>query len=186
MIDELKAAIGNLQILDISLIAINADVPDEADPTSHDEIAKENVRLQTMTPRTYGVRVYEGEEKGEPRKIQFKVKAAVRILETQLDSIHGLSDEEISKFKIAEIKTSFMATYLEKPDAGLSKEALTEFGRKNVPYNVWPYWREIVHAVAGRMGLPRIVLPLYSIPVVSIKQEPDKPVKKSVAKKIKK
>ncbi len=184
--DDLQKAVGNLQILDISLISINADIPEENDPTSNDEIPKDNVRIQSMTPRTFGVRVYEEEEAGLPRKIQFRVKAAVRILETQLDVLHGLTEEEIKALRIAEIKTNFMATYLEKPGAGLSKEAIEEFGIKNVPFNVWPYWREIVHAVAGRMGLPRIVLPLYALPGAAKKTEPVKAAAKKTLKKVKK
>lgn len=41
---------------------------------------------------------------------------------------------------------------------------LTRFANVNGVYNAWPYWRELVQSVSGRMGLPPLVLPVFRIP----------------------
>ena len=41
------------------------------------------------------------------------------------------------------------------------------FQNTNLPLNLWPYLREMVHTVSMRMGLPSLVLPVYQIPMSS-------------------
>ena len=43
---------------------------------------------------------------------------------------------------------------------GISEEALQEFGQTTGLFCVWPYWREFVQNMSGRMGLPPLRIPL--------------------------
>lgn len=35
------------------------------------------------------------------------------------------------------------------------------FAEVNGPYNAWPYWRELVQSVTGRVGLAGVTVPVY-------------------------
>lgn len=65
-----------------------------------------------------------------------------------------------------EIEAEFMARYRLNPAADLEAErpAIEEFGRYNLGYHVWPYWREFVQSTCARMGIPPIPVPMYQIP----------------------
>ncbi len=39
--------------------------------------------------------------------------------------------------------------------------AFEEFGRHNVGYHVWPFWREFVQSTCNRMGIPPIPVPFF-------------------------
>jgi hypothetical protein len=43
----------------------------------------------------------------------------------------------------------------------MTTQIFTEFRRRNLPLNTWPYFREFVHAVLARTGWPVFVLPVY-------------------------
>lgn len=43
----------------------------------------------------------------------------------------------------------------------MTRQIFTEFRRRNLPLNTWPYFREFVHAVLARTGWPVFVLPVY-------------------------
>jgi hypothetical protein len=43
----------------------------------------------------------------------------------------------------------------------MTDEIFNEFGRRNLPLNTWPYFREFVHAALARTGWPVFVLPVY-------------------------
>lgn len=43
----------------------------------------------------------------------------------------------------------------------MTDDIFTEFRRRNLPLNSWPYFREFVHAALARTGWPVFVLPVY-------------------------
>lgn len=62
------------------------------------------------------------------------------------------------------IEAEYNAVYEHLPDKEkLSDTAVQEFGLHNVPFNLWPFWRELVHSTAQKMGVTELVLPL-SVP----------------------
>jgi hypothetical protein len=65
----------------------------------------------------------------------------------------GLSQPDAFK-----IEAEFMLAYTlpSKP----SDSDATAFAQQNVPFNAWPYWRELVQSTVVRMGLPAPVVPL--------------------------
>ena len=63
----------------------------------------------------------------------------------------------------SEIVAHFASEYAITCDEFLTEDAITEFGRINVPHQVWPYWREYCQSTCSRMSLPVSVLPMYVI-----------------------
>ncbi|MBI2458591.1 MAG: hypothetical protein HYW08_08820 [candidate division NC10 bacterium] len=45
----------------------------------------------------------------------------------------------------------------------LTPQQLRAFGKVNALYNAWPYWREIVQTTVARMGLPRLIVPVFRV-----------------------
>jgi hypothetical protein len=42
----------------------------------------------------------------------------------------------------------------------MTREYFEVFSKVNLPVNTWPYFREFVHSMIGRMGLPPLILPM--------------------------
>jgi hypothetical protein len=51
------------------------------------------------------------------------------------------------------------------------EDALGYFAELNGVYNAWPYWREMVQTVSGRVGLTSIVVPVFRPPSKRIEEE---------------
>ncbi len=65
---------------------------------------------------------------------------------------------------------SFDATYLliyslDGDAAACSDESFYHFAWLNGVHHSWPYWRELVHTVSARAGLPSILVPVFKPPV---------------------
>ena len=61
------------------------------------------------------------------------------------------------------IEASFVVTYAAEGLTGLEPEHFNSFGALNGVFNAWPYWRELLHNLTFRMGLPAFVLPVLRI-----------------------
>ncbi|MFH0982240.1 MAG: hypothetical protein V2A79_11955 [Planctomycetota bacterium] len=61
------------------------------------------------------------------------------------------------------IEASFLVTYAADGLTGLGPEHFSSFGALNGVFNAWPYWRELLHNLTFRMGLPAFVLPVLRI-----------------------
>lgn len=67
-----------------------------------------------------------------------------------------LKDEGFIQFGI---KAVFETRYFSA--RGLDQDCIQIFGEKNVPFNLWPFWREYVHSTCLRMGFKQpAILPL--------------------------
>lgn len=72
------------------------------------------------------------------------------------------ADVENDDFKpLAEIQATYQVRY--KSKTKVSEEALNEFGKFNVGYHVWPFWREYTQSTSLRMGIPVISIPPYRV-----------------------
>ena len=61
------------------------------------------------------------------------------------------------------IEALFLVTYAAEGLTGLGPEHFNSFGALNGVFNAWPYWRELLHSLTVRMGLPAFVLPVLRI-----------------------
>ena len=78
-----------------------------------------------------------------------------------------LKNEDFVKSKVAsEISALYCVIYSINPETKLSEEEKEEFGKNNVPYHVWTYWREYVQNTCNRMNLPVTTVPMLIIDVV--------------------
>lgn len=51
------------------------------------------------------------------------------------------------------------------PDADVSDQELAAFGQVSVLFTAYPYLREILHSLTGRMGLPPLILDVMRSPL---------------------
>jgi preprotein translocase subunit SecB len=62
------------------------------------------------------------------------------------------------------VKASFVLFYAVASFEGLSDDHFYSFGATNGMLNVWPYWRELVHSMTSRMGMPKpVVVPVFRL-----------------------
>lgn len=73
----------------------------------------------------------------------------------------AFSDPDEVADKLVDLTATFLLIYTLSSDAQFEEEAVTHFASINGAYNAWPYWRELVQSVAGRVGLSGIVLPVF-------------------------
>lgn len=69
----------------------------------------------------------------------------------------GGSDEEPA----LSIDCTFILAYTASELETLSEAEVRAFAEINGVFNAWPYWREFVQNTAARMGLPRLVVPVF-------------------------
>jgi hypothetical protein len=50
-----------------------------------------------------------------------------------------------------------------RPKAEERDRYFQAFANVNGIYNVWPYFRELVHSTVARMGLPPLIIPVYRV-----------------------
>lgn len=96
----------------------------------------------------------------------FYFAAGVRLIDGALMSGAETKEEIADDEVYVEITTEFCAQYDMDgtADENALRPALEEFGRYNVAYHVWPYWREYVQSVCARIGVPPIPVPMYRLP----------------------
>lgn len=77
----------------------------------------------------------------------------------------GEQEDVDSSEPVLELEAEYLLVY-DLPDAGqFDKDALHHFAELNGTYNAWPYWRELVQTVSGRVGLASIVVPVFRAPI---------------------
>jgi hypothetical protein len=70
-----------------------------------------------------------------------------------------------------ELEATYLLVYALQTAAQHPEDALQHFAELNGAYNVWPYWRELVQTVAGRVGLAAIVVPVFRPPVRKLEEQ---------------
>lgn len=66
---------------------------------------------------------------------------------------------------IVQLEATYLLAYGLPSARTYPADALQHFAELNGAYNVWPYWRELVQTVSGRVGLGAIVVPVFVPPV---------------------
>jgi len=94
------------------------------------------------------------EESKKDKKITVKVNFTV----VSLGENECLVDD--APFLISAV---YRVTYKYPDKHKILKADAEDFATRNAPFNVYPYWRELVHSISGKMGLPFAPLPLFRI-----------------------
>ena len=71
------------------------------------------------------------------------------------------------------LKASYQIVYDLEDAATYPEDALEHFAELNGPYNAWPYWRELVQTVTGRVGVDSTVIPVFRPETKVLEEEPE-------------
>lgn len=88
---------------------------------------------------------------------------ADHLLPVACDFSLAAREEEEPRREVMRVEATFLVSYEVAHPENLSKEDLHHFARINPLYNAWSYWREFVHSMTTRMGLPPFLVPLLKI-----------------------
>jgi len=83
-------------------------------------------------------------------------------------TVHSSGDE---RKELVRFDSEYILVYQLTAKKNPSKDDIQVFCSMNAVYNVWPFWRELVHTMANRMDLPMPTMPL-------LKFKPRKPSRK--------
>ena len=75
----------------------------------------------------------------------------------------GENIEQKKENSFLKIDATFLLLYHIKSLEGLGDEDFRNFAELNGVYNAWPYWREFVQNITGRMELPTLTMPVFRI-----------------------
>jgi len=75
---------------------------------------------------------------------------------------------------IVRLNATFLLVYGIAAGADYPEDGLEHFASLNGAYNAWPYWRELVQTVTGRVGLAGVVMPVFRPRVFSIDEAKSK------------
>lgn len=62
---------------------------------------------------------------------------------------------------VLNLDATFLLVYSVDKSVSWDPVCLEHFANINGPYNVWPYWRELVQSVTGRVGLASVTVPVF-------------------------
>lgn len=77
-----------------------------------------------------------------------------------------------------ELHATYVLIYSLPADQSFDSSALHQFAWLNGTYNAWPYWRELVQSVTGRVGLGAITVSVFR---PKVEQMPDEPKPEAAA-----
>jgi len=160
----LEIAVTRLKIADVTLKRITASLADGFFPEMEDV---STLAIQTAQPKCISISSFEPASKLiSTRRCIFEMFAALRMLKPS-ETYDNLTNDEINNLQCANVECIFLVSYDEELDESdtdfLDEECLSQFGEHNVPFNMWPYWREVVQSACSRMGLPKVILPSHRL-----------------------
>lgn len=130
----------------------------------------EDFDLTTCTFSDYQIQTFDGVESYREAKVEdenqakigggleygFIFVAGIRLVSAELQEEAEVAEDDVMFQVVGKFAVQYSA------DNELSKDELEAFADKNVSFNAWPYWREYVQSICGRVGMsPAINVPLF-------------------------
>jgi hypothetical protein len=115
--------------------------------------ARRNIRGERLPENALVDVKTTGELKAEDRKVFVNVDYNFHV---------DYTDERKEGGPGVEIKAFYSVTYTLADVAGITAQQIKEFAALNGAFNTWPFFREHVFNLFGKMGLPPFSLPLFS------------------------
>lgn len=84
----------------------------------------------------------------------------------------AVSEPTVKIVPTVKLAATFLLIYSLPTTATIPEDAFEHFANVNGPYNAWPYWRELVQTMTGRVGLSGIVLPVFRPTAVRVDVTP--------------
>ena len=161
--EALQQAIDNLSIQMVYLHTTEAKIHNGFDPLipNQELIGQFNISIKSCSEKEV-----QDDAGVKQNFLVYQTEARMRYLLGPIaDELKENSDnqDQFDDLVAAEIIAVFTSEYVINCDDDLDKEAILEFGRINVPHQIWPYWREYCHTTCSRMSLPVSILPMYAI-----------------------
>jgi hypothetical protein len=109
------------------------------------------------------------EHEGESRAIhwiRFRASVRTRLIRISEKGVPPDNEEPDEADVFMDAKTEFAVEYLIQgctPDQ-LDAEGMNEFVTNNMPYHLWPYYRETIQSLAQRARLPIPAIPSFRVP----------------------
>jgi len=77
---------------------------------------------------------------------------------------------------VLSLTASYLLIYIlfKDEDVELDKRCFRHFAEVNGPYNAWPYLRELVQSVTGRVGLGGLTMPVFHPKAVDVTEDEEK------------
>lgn len=161
--EALQIAIDNLSIQMVYLHSSEVKICNEFDPLIPNQ---ELIGQYNIGTKSCCVKEIQEDSGLKHKTLIYQTEARMRYLKGPIseDSKEFLKNEELLDGQIAaEIVATFVSEYTIKCEEHLPQDAVLEFGRLNVPHQIWPYWREYCHSTCARMSLPVSILPMFVI-----------------------
>lgn len=152
--EALKQAIDSLKLTDVFIKNSTSGLGDDFDPKF--DARSDRLSFQTKNFVTASAVIEAETEDGPIRMFRVTSELGIRIIcKDEVDKAQ--EDVEV----LALVEATMEADY-DIIDSSIidNPEALDIFALKNVPYHVWPYWREYVTSQLMRMNMPKLVLPM--------------------------
>lgn len=94
---------------------------------------------------------------------RLKEHGALHVTATFLLELKGEVIQENAQAPALRVQAEYEVVYQLPPDATFEEKELTHFAQLNGTMNLWPYWRELVHTAAARVGIGSITMPVYRV-----------------------
>jgi hypothetical protein len=158
----LQKAIDNVSIQMIYLHSTNANICNGFDPLIPNQ---ELIGQYNIATKSCHLKEITDETNKRHKILVYQTEASMRYLKGPISD--NLKNElnvnnQVNDLMAAEIVAVYVSEYTIKCDEELPQEAVLEFGRLNVPHQIWSYWREYCHSTCARMSLPVSILPMYA------------------------
>jgi hypothetical protein len=106
----------------------------------------------------------------EELRLDQKYRARYEMPEGKANQIHVYVDFQFTAFdsaseegdaEVVRLESTYLLVYELEGSEDVPEDAFEHFATLNGTYNAWPYWRELVQTVTGRVGLSPIVVPVF-------------------------
>jgi len=160
----LNKAVAQLNIADVVVKTVTATLTDGVMPGVNLFLDEETV-TQSKPPSCVNLFTYNSRDSENERLLVFELVTGIRLLRGNTEQLQLLNPADFESAVLATIEATFFVSYTEQKleDEFCDDQCLADFASKNVPFNAWPYWRELIQSACSRLGLPRFVLPMYRI-----------------------
>jgi len=155
----LKEATSVLNIQDVVLRDFKIHIKDNYDPVLPIDDGQFVVQFRHGVIKS--TLTIDDEDETVPTIFRTIYECAFRFVPKDLGEDDYNDSEKLEEVSCLEVVARFSAYY--NMNEKVSEDALNEFSKFNVGYHVWPYWREHVSSLIGKMHLPSFSVPLYKI-----------------------
>jgi hypothetical protein len=160
--EALQKAIDHLSIQMVYLHSTNACICNGFDPLIPNQ---ELIGQYNISTNSFYIKELQDESGGKHKFLVYQTEGRMRYLKGPIpDELkNSQENDELDKLMASEIVAIFVSEYAINCNEQLPQDAILEFGRINVPHQVWAYWREYCHSTCARMSLPVSILPMFVI-----------------------